>query len=64
MEKKNINDKLKELLDDFYYEIAENKNNFALNNDGTVTFEEFQKKETLIKHNYIERIKIITKWKM
>lgn len=60
----NINKKIEELLDNFYYDIANNKDKFVSNNDGIVTFEEYQKKEALIKHNYIERVKIVTRWKM
>jgi hypothetical protein len=60
----NINEKIGELLDNYYYAIAENKNNFSSNNDGTITFDEFQKKEILIKHNYIEKVKIVLRWKM
>ena len=60
----NINKKIEELLDNYYHNITENKNKFYLNNDNNVSFEEFKKNEILIKYNYIEKVKIIMRWKM
>lgn len=59
----NINKKIEELLDNYYNEIVNNKNNYSLNIN-SMSFEDFQKKEILIKHNYIEKVKIILRWKM